>query len=141
MWCIEKIICMFYNILQKISSQKSFLWESENDHKKDCIPWIFRHCWLIWLWSHPWFVFQNIMCIGRNHIISKFFKWKFAKRKTSMLLHTNFSLRCKKWSSFFSLHWDTILLLRCWIWQVHMTNLTIQTLSHLPLMFSIENML
>jgi hypothetical protein len=38
MWCIEKIICIFNNTLQKISSQNSFLWESENDHKKDCSP-------------------------------------------------------------------------------------------------------
>jgi hypothetical protein len=62
------------------------------------------------------------------------------KKKTSMVLHTNFSLHCRKWSSFFSLHWNTTLLLRCWIWQAHMINLAIQTLSHLPLMFS-ENML
>jgi hypothetical protein len=33
MWCIEKIISIFNNILQKNSSQKSFVWESENDHK------------------------------------------------------------------------------------------------------------
>jgi hypothetical protein len=26
MWRIEKLICIFNNILQKISSQKSFLW-------------------------------------------------------------------------------------------------------------------
>jgi hypothetical protein len=37
-WRIEKIICIFNNILQKNSSQKSFLWEIENDHKKDCVP-------------------------------------------------------------------------------------------------------
>jgi hypothetical protein len=37
MWYIEKIIHIFCNILQKISSQKSFLWESENDHKKTTI--------------------------------------------------------------------------------------------------------
>jgi hypothetical protein len=37
MWCIEKIICIFNNILQKISSQKSFIWESENDHKKTIV--------------------------------------------------------------------------------------------------------
>jgi hypothetical protein len=30
-----KIICIFNNILQKLSSQKFFLWKSENDHKKD----------------------------------------------------------------------------------------------------------
>ncbi len=52
MWCIENIICIFTNILQKNSSQKSFLWETENDHKKDCSPWVLCHCWLIWLWSH-----------------------------------------------------------------------------------------
>jgi hypothetical protein len=52
MWCIEKVICIFNNILQKISSQKSFLWENENDHKKYHSPWVLRHCWLIWLWSH-----------------------------------------------------------------------------------------
>jgi hypothetical protein len=34
LWCIENIICIFSNILQKISFQKSFLWKSENDHKK-----------------------------------------------------------------------------------------------------------
>jgi hypothetical protein len=54
MWCIEKIICIFNNILQKISSQKSFIWKNKNDHKKnkvlescvivgsfdyDCTPW------------------------------------------------------------------------------------------------------
>ncbi len=39
--------------MQKISSQKSFLWESENDHKKDCNPWVLHHHWLIWLWLHP----------------------------------------------------------------------------------------
>jgi GH15 family glucan-1,4-alpha-glucosidase len=52
MWCIEKIICIFINILQKISSQKSFLYENENDHKKDYSPWILCHRWLIWLWLH-----------------------------------------------------------------------------------------
>ncbi len=52
MWHIEKIICIFNNILQKISSQKSFLWKSENDHKKDYNPWIFCHHWFMWLWSH-----------------------------------------------------------------------------------------
>ncbi len=34
MWCIEEIICIFYNILQKVSSKKSSLWENENDPKK-----------------------------------------------------------------------------------------------------------
>jgi CHASE3 domain sensor protein len=38
MQCVEKIISIFSNILQKNSSQKSFLRESENDHKKDCNP-------------------------------------------------------------------------------------------------------
>jgi len=47
-----KIVCFFNNILQKISSQKSFLWKSENDHKKEYNPWVLHHCWLIWLWSH-----------------------------------------------------------------------------------------
>jgi hypothetical protein len=36
MWCIKEIICIFSNILQKKSSKKSFLWENENDQKKDC---------------------------------------------------------------------------------------------------------
>ncbi len=33
MWCIEKIICIFNNI----SSGKSFLWEIENDQKRNAI--------------------------------------------------------------------------------------------------------
>jgi hypothetical protein len=52
MWCIEKFICIFNNILQKISSQKSFLWKIENEHKKDYNPWILRHRWLSWVWLH-----------------------------------------------------------------------------------------
>ncbi len=47
-----KIICIFSNILQKISSQKSFIWEIENDHKKDYNPWIICHHWVIWLLTH-----------------------------------------------------------------------------------------
>jgi hypothetical protein len=38
--------------LQNISSQKSFLWENENDHKKYYNPWVLHHHWFIWLWSH-----------------------------------------------------------------------------------------
>jgi hypothetical protein len=53
MWCIEEIICNFNNILQKVSSKKSFSWKSENDQKKDYSPWVLCHCWLIWLWPHP----------------------------------------------------------------------------------------
>jgi len=37
MWCIEEIICINY-ILQKVSSKKSILWESENDQKQDYSP-------------------------------------------------------------------------------------------------------
>jgi hypothetical protein len=92
-------------------------------------------------------VIAPMICISKHHVYrlkpyySIFLKMKICKKKTSMVLHTNFSLHCRKWSSFFSLHWNTTLLLRCWIWQAHMINLAIQTLSHLPLMFSIENML
>jgi hypothetical protein len=32
---MQKMWCIFSNILLKISSQKFFLWKSENDHKKD----------------------------------------------------------------------------------------------------------
>jgi hypothetical protein len=53
MWCVEEIICIFNNILQKVSSKKSFLWESENDQKKDYIPWVLCHHWLIWLRLPP----------------------------------------------------------------------------------------
>jgi hypothetical protein len=56
---LKKIICIFSNILQKISSQKSFLRKSENDHKKDYNPWVFCHRWLIWLWSHPICVYKG----------------------------------------------------------------------------------
>jgi hypothetical protein len=37
MWCIEKNYMFFNKILQKISSQKSFLWKSENEHKRNTI--------------------------------------------------------------------------------------------------------
>jgi hypothetical protein len=37
MWCTEKIICISNNILQKIWSQKSFLWESEMTTKRTTI--------------------------------------------------------------------------------------------------------
>jgi hypothetical protein len=43
MRCIEKIICIFSNILQKISSQKFFPWKFENDHKKDYNFWVLCH--------------------------------------------------------------------------------------------------
>jgi hypothetical protein len=60
-------ICMFSNILQKISSQKSFLWKFENDHKKDCNPWV-RHHWLIWFWLHPSWV---CYCVSKNKQTNK----------------------------------------------------------------------
>jgi hypothetical protein len=34
MWYIEKIISIFSNILQNISSKISFLWKNKNDRKK-----------------------------------------------------------------------------------------------------------
>ncbi len=70
---LKKIIFIFNNILQNISSQKSFLWESENDHKKDYNPWILHHHWFTWLWSHPcWCYFweEYGKGIGLNIFIS-----------------------------------------------------------------------
>jgi hypothetical protein len=72
MWCIEKLICNSSNILQMISSQNSFLWESENGHKKDYNAWVLCHHWLISLWSH---LSERTTHAFINKVLSRFGTW------------------------------------------------------------------
>jgi hypothetical protein len=95
---------------------------------------LLKFCWMCMICLLDHYVYRS------KSYFSVFKKMKICKKKTSMVFHTNFSLHCRKWSSFFSLLWNMILLLKCWIRHAHMTNLVVQTMSHLALVSSIKDM-
>jgi hypothetical protein len=50
---IGGLVNIFKNMLQNKSLKNSFLWKNQNVQKMPICGWVFCHCWLVWLWSHP----------------------------------------------------------------------------------------
>jgi hypothetical protein len=107
MWCIEKIICILSNILLKISSQKSFLWESENDHEKDYSPWVLCHHWLIWLWLHLLVCSLNFTKSKQNSMVIYIFLQIISISFNSITLNSWIFTYGKHYKILYQLHQET----------------------------------